>query len=156
MKYFDLVLCIGLVATGCGGTTKASDTQRTKTTSAKSPDIEKLMRTKMNTSYSQLVFLVFHAEGDADYTKINEHTANLQDTVEKVMALTPPPVVASKEAREVYMTYNETLKRDAARFAAAVAQKDPDSMQSVLTRVGDTCNACHHFFRIEIEDAPTR
>lgn len=148
-------LAATLLACGAPGTAKPTTTSQTAAPQ-KSPELGRLMRTKMNAAYSQLVFLVFHAEGEPDYAKIDEHTGQLREAVENVMSLTPPPVVQSEEARSVYMTYNETLRRDSARFAQSVALKNRDDMGALLTKVGETCNACHHFFRIEIEDAPTK
>lgn len=118
----------------------------------KSGELDKLMRTRMNTSYSQLVFLVFHSEGEPNFAAITEESAKLSEAVDGVLKLQAPPVVQSEQAREVYVDYNNTLFRDNEKFVAAIAQKDVAGMTASLTKIGDTCSACHHFFRIEIKD----
>jgi len=107
----------------------------------------------MNASYSQLVFLVFHAEGEHDFTKIEEETAKLSDAITTVLQLQVPAVAQSEQARGIYVDYNNTLKRDNEKFVAATASKDIAAMSTSLTKIGETCSACHHFFRVKIPDA---
>lgn len=111
------------------------------------------MRTRMNASYSSLVFLVFHSDGTLDYPKIGQEAIGLRDTVKHVRGLKTPPMVKSDSGLEVYMTYNDTLQRNADLFVEAVDGQDPPRMQVVLGKIGQTCNDCHHFFRVDVEDA---
>jgi hypothetical protein len=133
---------------GKGGDTKPTD----PTTKPLSHELDKLMRTRMNVHYSQLVFLVFHAESP-DFAKISEETAQLREAVSSVLALQAPPQAVSDQARQVYVDYNETLRRDSEKFVAATARKEFPAMQATLTKMGETCSACHHFFRVQIKDA---
>jgi len=108
----------------------------------------------MNVSYSQLVYLVFHAEGGPNYDAISEESARLSEAIDRVLKLTFPPQAKSDEARSVYRDYNETLRKDNERFVSATARKDINVMSSSLQKIGETCSACHHFFRIDVKDTP--
>ncbi len=132
--------------------TPASAATAPKTQSA----LDKLMRDKMNTVFSQLIFQVFHAEGDPDYGALAQQAVELRGTVDRVRHLPTPSVVSSDEAREVFYTYNDALQRDSDKFSTAVDHHDLDSMKSLLTKIGQTCNQCHHFFRLKIDDAPEK
>jgi hypothetical protein len=135
---------------GSGGGTKPTDTTAKQ---PKSGELDKLMRTRMNKSYSQLVFLVFHSEGDPEFAAISEEGSRLSEAISSVLSLPMPPVVQSEQARSVYVDYNETLRRDNEKFAAATSRQDLAEMRTSLTKIGDTCSACHHFFRVEIKEA---
>lgn len=145
---------------GCPGS-KTNDTTTTPPTggSASAPtkdgELDKLMRTRMNVSYSQLVYLVFHAEGGPDFDAIGEESSKLSEAIDRVLKLHYPPQAKSEEARSVYVDYNDKLRRDNERFVAATARKDVETMSSSLQKIGETCSACHHFFRIEIKEPPT-
>lgn len=137
-------------SSGTGATTPDNPPpQQTKS----SPELDKLMRTRMNVAYSQLVYLVFHAESGPDFSAISDESAKLTEAIGKVLALSPPPVVQSEQAQQVYRDYNNALKRDNDKFIAATSRKDMAAMSATLTKIGDTCSACHKFFRVEIKDA---
>ena len=140
-----------VLASGCSG--KSGSGGGTTVQSTQTRDLDLLMRTRMNASYSQLVYLVFHAEGEHDYAKITEESARLTEAVATVLKLGLPPQVTSDQARHIYIDYNETLRRDNEKFSAATAAKDFETMSSSLTKMGETCSACHHFFRIKVPDA---
>ncbi len=102
----------------------------------------------MNAAYSQLVFLVFHSE-EPDFAAISVEGAKLSDAISGVLQLQVPSVAQSDQARQVYVDYNETLKRDNDKFVAATAERNLTTMATSLTKIGETCSACHHFFRVE-------
>jgi len=145
------------LSTGCSGSksngsgTKPND-PAAQQQQPQSRELDLLMRTRMNVHYSQLVFLVFHAE-TPDFAKISEETAQLNEAVAAVLRLQPPKQAQSEQARQIYIDYNQTLRRDAEKFVAASSRKDFPAMSAALTKIGETCSACHHFFRIEIKDA---
>jgi hypothetical protein len=148
------------LAAGCsGGKTspkqpeQPTNPDQQKPTTAASRELDKLMRTRMNVSYSQLVYLVFHAEGGPDFDAISEESAKLSEAVVGVLKLEPPPLVQSDQARQVYVDYNNTLRKDNEKFVAATSRKDINAMSASLTKMGETCSACHHFFRVNIKDA---
>jgi len=146
-----------LAAAGCSssssGTGATTPDNPPPPQTSSSPELDKLMRTRMNVAYSQLVYLVFHAESGPDFSAIAGESAKLTEAIAKVLSLSPPPVVQSEQARQVYRDYNNTLQRDNEKFVAATSRKDMAAMSSTLTKIGDTCSACHHFFRVEIKDA---
>jgi len=118
--------------------------------------LDKLMRDHMNKVFSQLIFQVFHNDTDLDFAMVGQQAVELRGTVDRVRHLPTPDLVASAEAREVFFTYNDALQRDSDKFQLAVDHHDLDSMKSLLTRIGQTCNQCHHFFRLKIEDTPEK
>ena len=136
-------------SSGSGTGPKPADPAKPPPTSH---DLDLLMRTRMNVHYSQLVYLVFHAEAP-DFAKISEETTHLSEAISAVLRLQAPPQAQSEQARQIYLDYNETLKRDGEKFVAATARKDFPAMSASLTKIGETCSACHHFFRIEIKEA---
>jgi hypothetical protein len=142
--------------TGCsssGSSTKQNGANEPTTTQPKtgaSGELDKLMRTRMNKSYSQLVYLVFHAEGDPDFNAISEEGSRLSEAIVRVLELPMPPMVQSEQARQVYVDYNQTLRRDNEKLVAATALKDAAAISTSLTKIGETCSACHHFFRVPL------
>jgi hypothetical protein len=137
-----------LVLAGCPG----SKTNNTPTNQPKSGELDKLMRTRMNAAYSQLVFLVFHAEGDPNFSAISEESGRLSDAISSVLKLQLPPMVSSDQARQIYVDYNDALKRDNDKFVEATSRQDLESMSVSLKKIGNTCSACHNFFRVKLKD----
>src|SRR5690348_16904097 len=84
---FSLALSMGCSGGGKGPSGGGGDTTQPR----KSGELDKLMRTRMNASYSQLVFLVFHSEGDINFAGIDEESAKLTDAITAVLALQMPP-----------------------------------------------------------------
>lgn len=109
------------------------------------------MRTRMNRSYTQLVFYVLDSDTDVEPAKITQEAKELQGAVAAVRALPTPPMVQSNESREVYTTYNDVLQRDADKFFAAASSADRAQMETLLTKIGKTCNDCHRFFRVDVK-----
>lgn len=144
--------CTGGGAAGGGGTPTGPTTPTPLAESKPASELDRLMRTRMNTHYSKLVYLVFHAEGGPDFDAISSESTQMTEAVQRVLELPPPPIVQSEQARQVYVDYNTTLQRDNERFVAATTRKDIGAMSTTLTKIGDTCSACHHFFRVEIKD----
>lgn len=146
-----IVIASLVLGTGCpsaGSTTQPNE----PAAQPKSGELDKLMRTRMNASYSQLVFLVFHAEGEPDFASISEEGARLSEAIASVLKLQMPAVVQSEQARQVYVDYNETLRRDNEKLTAATERKDLPAVSTSLTKIGETCSACHHFFRVDIKE----
>lgn len=151
---FGLALSSGCSGgSGAAGPTNTDPTTPTTTVQPKeATELDKLMRTRMNTHYSKLVYLVFHAEDGPDFQAISDESVNMTAAIQSVLDLPPPPVVQSDQAKQVYVDYNHTLKQQNDKFVAATARKDIAAMSSTLTKVGDTCSSCHHFFRIDIKE----
>jgi cytochrome c556 len=141
------------IATGCGGE-PAQSTTPAAAKSLHSPELDQIMKDEVNQPYSALLFGVFHSEDGIDYAAIAAPSAVLRAGIAKVRDIADPPV-ATNEARSVFFTYLESLARDAERFHSAEVHRDQPSMEAALERLGKTCNNCHHFFRLKIEDAAT-
>jgi cytochrome c556 len=154
MRYLIAVLVIACSSPPAKTPASPAQAQGSATT-AQSP-LDKLMRDRMNKVFSQLIFQVFHADGDPDFGALTQQASELRGTVDTVRHLPTPAVISSDEAREVFYTYNDTLQRDSDKFSTAVDKHDIDGMRSLLTKIGQTCNQCHHFFRLKIDDAPEK
>jgi hypothetical protein len=78
----------------------------------------------------------------------------LRNGIAKVRAMVNPPVQTA-EAREVFLTYVDSLVRDSELLSQALVAKDRPRMENVLTKITHTCNDCHHFFRLKlVEEGP--
>ena len=113
------------------------------------------MKDEVNQPYSALVFGVFHSENGIDYVAISTPLEALRSGIAKVRDIADPPV-ETNEARSVFFTYLDSLAHDADKFRGAVARHDQPGMEASLLRLGKTCNNCHHFFRLEIQDTPEK
>jgi len=143
-----------LYVVACGAGTSQSAT--TPPQLMHSPELNHIMKSEVNQPFSALEFMVFHAEGgDLDYTAIGGPAEMLRAGIARVRAIVDPPV-QTNEARSVFFTFVENLARDADRFSQAVARRDRAGMESSLNRISETCNNCHHFFRLSIADSPQR
>src|SRR5882724_10023244 len=146
------VLIAGVIGAGCGGD-PAQQATLPATRAMHSPELDLIMKNEVNQPYSALVFAVFHGEGGIDYPALATASEVLRTGIAKVRDIADPPV-ATNEARSVFFTYLDTLAHEAERFHSALVQHDPPGMEASLTRLGKTCNHCHHFFRLAIQDAP--
>jgi hypothetical protein len=119
-----------------------------------SPELNEIMKTEVNQPFSALMFLVFHADetsedGQLDFMRIAAPVATLRTGIAKVRAMMHPPVQTT-EAREVFVTYVDSLVRDSELLTQALTNKDRPRMESVLQKITHTCNDCHHFFRLKV------
>jgi cytochrome c556 len=141
----------------CSGTLNTEPKQTAATAKAKdylhSKVLNEIMKNEVNKPFSKLAFFVFHSDGEFDFAEIARTTAIFHAGVKRVRAFPDPPV-QSQQGREVFATFLETLDRDCTRLTQAIGQRDSQQMQSLLGRVSRTCNDCHHFFRLDIEDSP--
>lgn len=118
-----------------------------------SPELNEIMKNEVNQPFSALMFLVFHAEeaspdGEMDFDKIALPATTLHKGIAKVRSMLNPPVETA-EAREVFLTYVDSMVRDSVTLSSAVAIKDREKMETVLKKITKTCNDCHHFFRLK-------
>ena len=119
-----------------------------------SPELNEIMKNEVNQPFSALMFLIFHAAdasegGELDYARIGAPVATLRTGVSKVRAMLNPPV-ATAEAREVFLTYVDSLVRDAESLSQAYEGRDRSRMETLLKKITHTCNDCHHFFRLKV------
>lgn len=118
-----------------------------------SPELNRIMNLRVNKPFSQLTFYVFHSNGDYDFAEIARTVEKFLAGVKEVRAFRDPPV-SSEQGREVFSTYLEGLEGDGHRLAAAVSKQDSSAMHKLVGKLSRTCNSCHHFFRLDITDAP--
>jgi cytochrome c556 len=144
-----------VVSTGCGGMPAQPATPTPAAKPLHSPELDRIMKNEVNQPYSALVFGVFHSENGVDYAAIATPLEVLRSGIAKVRNIADPPVETS-EARAVFFTYLESLAHDTEKLRSAVARRDPSDTEAALVRLGKTCNSCHHFFRLEIQDTPEK
>jgi hypothetical protein len=118
-----------------------------------SPELNEIMKNEVNQPFSALMFLVFHSaedseDGELDYARIGMPVATLRAGISKVRAMVNPPVQTA-EAREVFLTYVDSLVRDAELLTGAFEGRDRLRMERLLKKITTTCNDCHHFFRLK-------
>jgi hypothetical protein len=118
-----------------------------------SPELNEIMKNEVNEPFSALTFQVFHSEGELDFARISLPASSLRLGIAKVRAIVNPPV-QTDEAREVFFTYVDSLVRDSESLVTAASFRDRAKTEAALNRISDTCNNCHHFFRLrDIEDS---
>lgn len=148
-----LVIALGLAACGGAKGSAPNGPSGGGGTSLHSPELNRIMKLEVNQPYSALQFMVFHGEGgEIDYAAIAVPAETLRGGITKVRAIVDPPV-QSNEARSVFFTFVENLAHDADKLAQGVARRDRAQIEGALGRIGETCNNCHHFFRLAIDDA---
>lgn len=133
---------------GCGGAAPAQPVEQPKL--LHSPELNDIMKNEVNQPFSALTFLVFHSEpgSDLDFAKITVPASSLRLGIAKVRAIVNPPV-QTNEAREVFFTYVDSLVRDSEVLVGAVGYHDRAKTEGALNRISETCNNCHHFFRLK-------
>lgn len=143
------IACV--IVTGCSSVPAQPNTPTTTAKSLHSPELNRIMKHEVNQPYSALVFGVFHSENEIDDATIATPLEALRSGIAKVREIVDPPV-ETNEARSVFFTYLDTLAHDTEKFRNAVTRHDQPSMEAALLKLGKTCNSCHHFFRLEIQD----
>ena len=151
-------ILIATFALGCGGAAATEPSAAAPPKLLHSPELNGIMKTEVNQPFSALMFLVFHAAEanpnapDLDYAKILVPATTLRGGITKVRQIVDPPV-STREARAVFFTYVDSLVRDSEQLSDAVASRDRNRTEKLLTKISETCNSCHHFFRLkEIEE----
>jgi hypothetical protein len=119
------------------------------------------MKAEVNQPFSALQFLVFHAQeanpthNDLDYDRIMTPAAMLREGISKVRAIVDPPTL-TQEGRAVFFTYVDSMVRDTDALTDAIGRRDRGRTEKLVGKISQTCNDCHHFFRLKIEDTPGR
>jgi hypothetical protein len=151
MRRFIRLTIVVLVAS-CGRPTPGSATHRELL--LHSPELNQIMREMVNQPFSALAYLVLHrgddtsGDGELDYSRLELPVATLRTGLRRVQTLAAPPV-RTEEGRAVFFTYVESMATDAEALQGALEEHDDDEMRRLLARISDTCNDCHHFFRLD-------
>ena len=122
----------------------------------RSPELNALMNNEVNPSFTRLSFLVFHAEDTPDAQAARGELATMANrlaTAARQLSAWPDPPVRTKEGRDVFQTYSASVYADAQRLVEAAGANDRAGSVRILERIAQTCNDCHHFFRLKIEDS---
>jgi cytochrome c556 len=116
-----------------------------------------LMKNQINPAFSKLTFLVFHGEEmqedvNAVRTEMQRAATTLRGSISQLRDWQELSN-QSDEGRQVFNTYATSVDRQAQKLFDAIAGKDNDTAASQMQEIADTCNNCHHFFRLRIEDS---
>ena len=152
-KAFGLAVTVGLA--GCGK--PAPQQPSSGPLIAAVAELGLLMKNDINPAFSRLSFLMFHGDSvEADPAVLDlelaQHAASLRAAIARLRAWTRVPA-RSDEGRQVFLTYAESVDRSTDRLVQAIARGERSSAAAQLEQIADTCNSCHHFFRLQIEDS---
>lgn len=119
-------------------------------------ELARLMKDEINAPFSRLTFLVFHgAEVEADPVtladELSRNAALLREAIGRLRALRQVPT-RTDEGRAVFEAYTESVERSTTQLVDAIAAGAGGVAAAQLERIAETCNDCHHFFRLKIED----
>jgi len=116
-----------------------------------------VMKNDINPAFSKLTFLLAHADTlneDANTVRgeIEIAGTNLRTAIGKLRLWHDPPT-ESDQGREVFLTYAASIDGLTTRLIDALGRDDRRAALDQLEQIADTCNNCHHFFRLDIEDS---
>lgn len=114
------------------------------------------MNEEINPTFTKLSALVFHAETQDDAQAARAELARMSGKLSAATARLeawPSPPVRSAEGREVFHTYAASIDQDARKLVTSVGAGDTAASKRTLEHIAETCNNCHHFFRLKIEDS---
>ncbi len=116
-----------------------------------------LMKNDINPAFSKLTLLVFHGdEMQEDPAAIQRELTTaasvLRASIARLRAWPQPPT-KTNEARDVFFTYATAVDQSTTRLVDAVTRFDSNGAAAQMEQIAKTCNSCHHFFRLEIEDS---
>lgn len=141
----------------CVACTKAPAPPTEKRSDAGMAALAALMKNQINPAFSKLTFLVFHAEElqedpNAVRAELQRFATMLRGSILELRDWKELPT-QSREGRDVFYTYAASVDRQAQTLFDAIQRKDNDTAVAQMQDIADTCNNCHHFFRLEIEDS---
>jgi hypothetical protein len=152
-RHTTIALALALAA--C---TKAPIPQTTeKPSDAGMAALAALMKNQINPAFSKLTFLVFHAnelqeDPNAVRAELERSAALLRVSIAELRGWREP-ISGSNEGRDVFFTYAANVDQQAQTLFEAVQNRDGAAAAKQMQDMADTCNNCHHFFRLKIEDS---
>jgi hypothetical protein len=116
-----------------------------------------LMKNDINPAFSKLTFLVFHgATMQEDPQKLRIEMLNaatmLRRSMGQLRTWSEPPT-GTDQGREVFYTFADSVDVSTQRLVEAIQRNDGNGAARQMEQIADTCNNCHHFFRLKIEDS---
>lgn len=126
-------------------------------TIAKVEALGKLMKEQVNPAFSRLAFLLFHggtveAEPATLRTDLVTAAQALSSAIGQLRVWTHVPA-QTEQGKEVFFTYAAAVGKMTDELGVAITAGDDIAAKAKLTRIADTCDRCHHFFRLEVEDS---
>jgi hypothetical protein len=151
-----LAISITLVLLGCAKSIPSSESGG----GAKIRKVEALgalMKNEINPAFSKVVFLLAHGDSMPEDPRavrgeLEVAGNNLQRAIGKLRLWHNPPT-ESDQGRDVFLTYAGSLDGMTSKLMQAIGANDRQAALGQLEKIADTCNNCHHFFRLEIEDS---
>lgn len=139
----------------CGG--KAGEKTAGTGPAKKIAALGALMKNDINPPFSRLTFLVFHGDSMGEdgaqlAAEMRRYADALRASCARLKTWQEVPA-GTQEAREVFYTFAESVDKMTDKLVAAVTSGDLAVAETQLERIADTCNNCHHFFRLDIEDS---
>lgn len=124
---------------------------------AQMAELGRLMKDQINPAFSKLSFLVFHGDDMGEdqaalKTELQSLAAGLRESIGRLRVWQHPPT-ESKEGKDVFLTYANSIDRMAVELELAIKADDDRAAAVSLEQIAKTCNNCHHFFRLEIKDS---
>jgi hypothetical protein len=117
-----------------------------------------LMKNQINPAFSKLTFLVFHGDElqedpNAVRMEMQRAATTLRGSISQLREWPEVSSSQSPEGREVFYTYAASVDRQTQRLFEAIEKRDNDTAATQMQDIADTCNNCHHFFRLKLEDS---
>jgi hypothetical protein len=150
---FALALTLALGA--CAKAPVAATEQRPSDASMTA--LAALMKNQINPAFSKLMFLVFHGDElqedpNAIRSEMQRFATMLRFGMAELAAWRELPT-QSTEGREVFFTYSANVDKQTQSLFEAIERRDTATAEKQMQQIADTCNNCHHFFRLDIEDS---
>jgi cytochrome c556 len=116
-----------------------------------------MMKNDVNPAFSKLTVLVFHGdempeEPAAIQRELTTAASVLRTSIARLREWRDPPTKTT-EARDVFFTYAVAVDQSTARLVDAITRFDSNEAATQMEQIAKTCNSCHHFFRLKIEDS---
>ena len=120
-------------------------------------ELAALMKNEINPAFSKLTFLVTHGEeleedSAAMMLELRQAASTLQSSISKLRTWKTPPT-DSAQGREVFYTFATSVDASTGRLVDSIVAGDESAATAHLEQIADTCNNCHHFFRLDVEDS---
>ena len=115
-----------------------------------------LMKNEINPAFSKLTFLIRHAdtmqEDPASKDELQQAALVLRGAMTKLRGWATPPT-ESAQGREVFYTFATSVDGTTTKLFDSINLGDMRSARAQLQQIADTCNNCHHFFRLDLRDS---
>jgi hypothetical protein len=142
---------------GCGAKPPVAANPNDGVTIRKLEALGALMKNEINPAFSKLTFLLAHAEAIAEDPQsvrgeLSTAGTNLRAAIGKLREWHDPPTV-SDQGRDVFLAYAANIDGMTTRLIESIGRDDRPKALGQLEEIADTCNNCHHFFRLKVEDS---